>query len=222
MAKAVETGVKWKILRRLVVERRRLTKKNEHMATHVQRGVDHLSMFAGAPGVLELLSWTEGAFDVHIVFPLYEEGVHTYLQREQFSGLGGSNELLRLWQHILTGLRPAWLVPEVMTKPTKSIGKSSSSSRKRKAPSSNDKNTTVRLPFLKRCCNICWLSYHKSFSRQHKTSAFHWANKQRWLRGLRPFRYFPIHHPYWPTSAHTIASHLQEVADLLPPIDRRR
>ena len=73
MAKAVETEIKWKILRWLVVERRRLTKKNEHMATHVQRGVDHLSMFAGAPGVLELLSWTEGAFDVHIVFPLYEK-----------------------------------------------------------------------------------------------------------------------------------------------------
>ena len=136
-------------------------------------------------------------------------------------GQSGSNELFRQCQHILTGLKPAWLVPEVMSKPTKSIGKSSSS-RKRKAPSSNDKNSTVRLPFLKRCCDTCWLSYHKSFSRQHKTSALHRANKQRWLRGLRPFRYFPIHPPYWPTSAHTIASRLEEVADLLPPIDRRR
>ena len=38
-------------------------------------------MVAGSPGIIQLLSWTEGLFDVHLSFPLCTEDLHTYMRR---------------------------------------------------------------------------------------------------------------------------------------------
>jgi len=48
---------------------------------YVAQEVDILTLLADAPGVVQLLSWTEGLFDVHLAFHMYPCSLHDYIQR---------------------------------------------------------------------------------------------------------------------------------------------
>ena len=56
------------------------------LATHdsVRREIDVLTKLAGSPGIVELLSWTEGLFDVHLVFPCYTWDLYNYIRVGEF------------------------------------------------------------------------------------------------------------------------------------------
>ena len=56
------------------------------LATHdsVRREIDVLTKLAGSPGIVELLSWTEGLFDVHLVFPFYTWDLYNYIRVGEF------------------------------------------------------------------------------------------------------------------------------------------
>ena len=41
-------------------------------------------MVAGSPGIIDLLSWTEGLFDVHLVFPCYTWDLYNYIRVGEF------------------------------------------------------------------------------------------------------------------------------------------
>ena len=43
--------------------------------------IEILTLLAGSPGVVQLLSWTEGLFDVHLAFPMYPCSLHDYIGR---------------------------------------------------------------------------------------------------------------------------------------------
>ena len=48
---------------------------------YVAQEVDILTLLADAPGVVQLLSWTEGLFDVHLAFHMYPCSLHDYIER---------------------------------------------------------------------------------------------------------------------------------------------
>ena len=54
-----------------------------------------LTELADCPGIVELLSWTEGLFDAHLVFPLFPEDLHTYIRRGALK-IGGSGNFDKL------------------------------------------------------------------------------------------------------------------------------
>ena len=47
---------------------------------YVAQEINILTVLAGSPGVVQLLSWTEGLFDVHLAFPMYPCSLHDYIQ----------------------------------------------------------------------------------------------------------------------------------------------
>ena len=59
------------------------------MSQYVRREIEVLTELAGCPGIVELLSWTKGLFDAHLVFPLFPEDLHTYIRRGALK-IGGS------------------------------------------------------------------------------------------------------------------------------------
>ena len=46
---------------------------------YVAQEVSILTTLAGSPGVVQLLSWTEGLFDVHLVFPMLPLSLYDYI-----------------------------------------------------------------------------------------------------------------------------------------------
>ena len=50
----------------------------------VRREIDVLTQLAGSPGIVELLSWTEDLFHVHLVFPFYTYDLYNYIQVGEF------------------------------------------------------------------------------------------------------------------------------------------
>ena len=72
------------------------------LPTQLRREIDHLTMLRGYDGVIQLLSWTEGMFDVQLVLQLYEEDLRTHIRRGGFHGRPGS--LARTCKQLLTGL----------------------------------------------------------------------------------------------------------------------
>ena len=76
------------------------------LARHARREIDLLTMVAGSPGIIELLSWTEGLFDVHLAFPLYTEDLHSYTRRGALKVVqpGRSDEMPSICKQLLSGL----------------------------------------------------------------------------------------------------------------------
>ena len=46
---------------------------------NVAREIAILTQFIGTPGVIELLSWSEGHFDVHLVFPMFPDFLNLFV-----------------------------------------------------------------------------------------------------------------------------------------------
>ena len=46
---------------------------------NVAREIAILAKLNGSPGVVELLSWSEGHFDAHLVFPVFQHSLLSYL-----------------------------------------------------------------------------------------------------------------------------------------------
>ena len=66
-----------KVLPKLV-----FTKKNAvEFDGYVAQEINILTLLADAPGIVQLLSWTEGLFDVHLAFPIYTCCLHDFIQR---------------------------------------------------------------------------------------------------------------------------------------------
>ena len=65
-----------------------------------------LTELADCPGIVELLSWTEGLFDAHLVFPLFPEDLHTYIRRGalKIGGSGNFDKLPGICKQLLIGL----------------------------------------------------------------------------------------------------------------------
>jgi serine/threonine protein kinase len=76
------------------------------MSKHLRREIELLTELADCPGIVQLLSWTEGLFDAHLVFPLFPEDLHTYMQRGalKLSGSGNFDKLPGICKQLLLGL----------------------------------------------------------------------------------------------------------------------
>ena len=72
------------------------------LPTQIRMEIEHLAMLKGYDGVMQLLSWSEGIFDVQLVFQLYEEDLHTHIRRGGFHGQPG--KFTRMCKQLLTGL----------------------------------------------------------------------------------------------------------------------
>ena len=54
-----------------------------------------LTLLAGSPGVVQLLSWSEGLFDVHLAFPMHPCSLHEYIYRGCLKlGLAGTPDIM--------------------------------------------------------------------------------------------------------------------------------
>ena len=90
-----------------VISKMEDTKEEQtQVAKHARREIALLTMVAGSPGIIELLSWTEGLFDVHLALPVYTEDLHHYTQRGALKvvELGRPDELPSICKQLLTGL----------------------------------------------------------------------------------------------------------------------
>ena len=76
------------------------------MDKHMRRELEILTMLTGTTGVVQLKSWTEGLFDVHLVFPLYPEDLKTYIRRGALKIVqpGDSDKLPNMCKQLLPGL----------------------------------------------------------------------------------------------------------------------
>ena len=70
------TQVAVKVLRKLVFTKRSAVERDEFVAQEIQIP----TVIAGSFGVVQFLSWTEGLFDVHLVFPMYPRSLHDFIQ----------------------------------------------------------------------------------------------------------------------------------------------
>ena len=64
---------------------------------NVAREIAILANLNGSPGVVELLSWSEGHFDAHLVFPAFQHSLLRYLtlqHKKALSAVGGKIEFL--------------------------------------------------------------------------------------------------------------------------------
>ena len=62
---------------------------------YVAQEINILTLLAGSPGVVKLLSWSEGLFDVHLAFPIYPRSLHDYIQHGCLKlGLGGKPDIM--------------------------------------------------------------------------------------------------------------------------------
>ena len=62
---------------------------------YVAQEVSILTTLFGSPGVVQLLSWTEGLFDVHLVFPMFPWSLHDYIRRGGLKlGLKGKQDMM--------------------------------------------------------------------------------------------------------------------------------
>ena len=79
----------------------------DQLSRDVRREIELLAISAGQ-GIVELLSWSEGLFDVHLAFPLYTENLHSYTHRgalQVTSAVGDkSDKMPSICKQLLTGL----------------------------------------------------------------------------------------------------------------------
>jgi serine/threonine protein kinase len=61
----------------------------------VAQEIHILTLLAGAPGVVQFLSWTTGYFDVHLAFHMYTCSLHDYIERGALK-LGSNGEADRM------------------------------------------------------------------------------------------------------------------------------
>ena len=62
---------------------------------YVAQEVSILTTLAGFPGVVQLLSWTEGLLDVHLVFPMFPWSLHDYIRHGGSKlGLKGKHDMM--------------------------------------------------------------------------------------------------------------------------------
>ena len=65
-----------------VVEKLAFTKDTAVQCdSDVAQEVNILTLLADVPGVVRLLSWSEGLFDVHMAFQMYPSSLHDFIQR---------------------------------------------------------------------------------------------------------------------------------------------
>ena len=83
-----------------------ISEEQTQVAKHARREIALLTMVAGSPGIVELLSWSEGLFDVHLAFRVYTEDLQRYTQRGALKVVepGRSDELPSICKQLLTGL----------------------------------------------------------------------------------------------------------------------
>ena len=55
--------------------------KGVELDSSVAQEIHILTLLAGAPGVVQFLSWTTGHFDVHLAFHMYPCSLHDYIER---------------------------------------------------------------------------------------------------------------------------------------------
>ena len=61
----------------------------------VAQEVSLLTLLAGSPGVVQLLSWSEGLFDLHLAFPMFPRSLHDYIHLGSLNlGLTGKPDMM--------------------------------------------------------------------------------------------------------------------------------
>ena len=69
--------------------------KAVELDSFVAQEIHILTLLAGAPGVVQFLSWTTGYFDVHLAFHMYTCSLHDYIERGALK-LGSNGETDRM------------------------------------------------------------------------------------------------------------------------------